>query len=96
METNSALSSDTGSTAALAASEAAAEAIAGSPLRLAGRPDLLTAQRVEVGIILQAMLGTATAAEYLENNAVDPTVALRVLFQPHLRRGRHDAFGILC
>lgn len=96
METNSALPDDTGNTVALAAGEAAAQAIAGSPLRLAGRPDLLTAQRVEVGIILQAMLGTPTAAEYLENNAVDPMVTLRVLFQPHRRRGRHDAFGILC
>lgn len=75
---------------------APADAPAGAALRIAGRPDLLTAQRVEVGIILQAMLGTPTAAEYLENNAVDPSVVLRVLFHPHRRRGRHDAFGILC
>jgi hypothetical protein len=97
METISALPGDTGNTVAHAAGEAAAQAnAAGAPLRLAGRPDLLTAQRVEVGIILQAMLGTPAAAEYLENNAVDPMVCLRVLFQPHRRRGRHDAFGILC
>lgn len=88
METISALSSDTGSTAALAGEAAA--------LRLAARPDLLTAQRVEVAIILQAMLGTPTAAEYLKNNGVDPMVSLRVLFQPQLRRGRHDASGIRC
>jgi hypothetical protein len=96
METISAHSSDTGSTVAHAAGEAVQAGASGSPLRLAARPDLLTAQRVEVGIILQAMLGTPTAAEYLENNAVNPLVILRVLFQPHLRRGRHDASGILC
>jgi hypothetical protein len=65
-------------------------------LRVAGRPDALTAQKVEVGIILQAMLGTPAAAEYLENNAIERSVALRVLFEPHLRRGSHDAFGIRC
>lgn len=63
-------------------------------LRAAGRPDTLTAQKVEVGIILQAMLGTQAAADYLENNAIERSVALRVLFQPTLRRGHHDAYGI--
>jgi hypothetical protein len=67
-----------------------------APLRMTGRPDVLTAQKVEVAIILQAMLGIQTAAEYLANNAVDAAVALRVLYQPQLRRGRHDANGILC
>lgn len=96
METISALPSDPGNTVALAAGETADPSnAAAASLRLAGRKDLLTAQRVEVGIILQAMLGTPTAAEYLENNAVDPMVALRVLFQPHRRRGQHDASGIL-
>jgi hypothetical protein len=65
-------------------------------LRVTGRPDTLTAQKVEVGIILQAMLGTPAAAEYLENNAIERSVALRVLFEPHLRRGHHDAYGIRC
>ena len=65
-------------------------------LRATGRPDTLTAQKVEVGIILQAMLGTPAAAEYLENNAIKRAVALRVLFEPHLRRGHHDVFGIRC
>jgi hypothetical protein len=65
-------------------------------LRVTGRPDTLTAQKVEVGIILQAMLGTPAAAEYLENNAIERAVALRVLFEPHLRRGHHDAYGIRC
>jgi hypothetical protein len=65
-------------------------------LRMAGRPDALTAQKVEVAIILQAMLGTTTAEEYLNNNAIDRAVTQRVLFQPQQRRGRHDASGILC
>ncbi|MDB5916620.1 MAG: hypothetical protein JWR40_854 [Massilia sp.] len=65
-------------------------------LRATGRPDTLTAQKVEVGIILQAMLGTPAAAEYLETNAIERSVALRVLFEPHLRRGHHDAYGIRC
>lgn len=69
---------------------------AGAPLRAAGRPDLLTAQRIEVGIILQAMLGTPTAAEYMANNDIDPAVVQRVLHQPHLRRGTHDASGVRC
>jgi hypothetical protein len=67
-----------------------------APLRAAGRPDQLTSQKVEVAIILQAMLGTTSAAEYLETNAVDPAVVSRVLFQPQHRRGRHDAHGVLC
>ncbi len=70
----------------------------GSPggLRVVGRPDLLTAQKVEVSIILQAMLGTPVAAEYLADNEVDVSVSMRVLTQPGLRRGRHDANGIPC
>ena len=67
-----------------------------APLRVAGRADHLTSQKIEVAIILQAMLGTASAAEYLETNAVDPTVVSRVLYHPQQRRGRHDAHGVLC
>ncbi|MDB5959042.1 MAG: hypothetical protein JWP59_336 [Massilia sp.] len=59
-----------------------------------GRPDHLTAQKVEVGIILQAMLGTQAAVEYMENNAINHRVAARVLHQPELRRGRHDQHGV--
>jgi hypothetical protein len=61
---------------------------------LAGRPDHLTAQKVEVGIILQAMLGTQAAVEYMENNAINHKVAARVLYQPEKRRGRHDQHGV--
>ena len=66
------------------------------PLRIVGRPDLLTAQKVEVSIILQAMLGTTVAAEYLADNEVDLSVSMRVLTQPASRRGRHDANGVPC
>ena len=65
-------------------------------LRVVRRPDLLTAQKVEVSIILQAMLGTAVAATYLADNEVKLTVSMRVLTKPGLRRGRHDANGIAC
>jgi hypothetical protein len=60
----------------------------------AGRPDHLTAQKVEVGIILQAMLGTQAAIDYMENNAINRKVAARVLHHPELRRGRHDQHGV--
>ncbi|MDB5950907.1 MAG: hypothetical protein JWR65_2762 [Massilia sp.] len=89
METISALAIDSAANQPEARTPAAA-------LRMAGRPDALTAQKVEVAIILQAMLGTTTAEEYLNNNAIDRAVTQRVLFQPQQRRGRHDASGILC
>ncbi|WP_426113849.1 hypothetical protein [Massilia sp. PWRC2] len=59
-----------------------------------GRPDYLTAQKVEVGIILQAMLGTQAAVEYMASNAINHGVAARVLNQPEKRRGRHDQHGV--
>ncbi|PLY39445.1 hypothetical protein CSZ94_26365 [Janthinobacterium sp. ROICE36] len=43
------------------------------------RQDDLTAQKVEVGIIFQEMLDTATAAAYLAKNRVPIATALRVL-----------------
>jgi hypothetical protein len=90
METSSLLS-------AISANDAATPgAPTVAPLRATGRPDHLTAQKVEVAIILQAMLGTASAAEYLATNAVDPAVVSRVLYQPQLRRGRHDVHGVRC
>ncbi len=64
------------------------------PLRVVGRPDVLTAQKVEVAIILQAMLGTIGAAEYLADNDIAMSVTLRVLTQPALRRGLHDDCGV--
>ena len=59
-----------------------------------GRPDTLTAQRVEVGIVLQAMLGMTAATDYFSKHKVDAAVALRVLSPSGRRRGTHDANGI--
>lgn len=47
------------------------------------RQDGLTAQKVDVGVIFQEMLGTATAAAYLAKNNVPMHIALRVLTQTH-------------
>lgn len=48
------------------------------------RIDALTAQKIDVAIIFQEMLGTAVAAKYLQTNGVALAVALRVLV--HARR----------
>jgi hypothetical protein len=58
------------------------------------RHDAVTAQKVEVGIIFQAMLGPSDAKDYMLNNGVPLEVALRVLNQPQRRRGCHNAFGV--
>jgi hypothetical protein len=66
-----------------------------SPLRtIVARPDTLTAQRVEVGIVLNAMLGRAAAVEYLSKHSVSNCVMQRVLSPMGQRRGNHDASGI--
>lgn len=64
------------------------------PLRTIGRPDTLMAQRVEVGIVLNAMLGMSAATEYLSKHAIDDGVMQRVLSPTGRRRGNHDASGI--
>ena len=64
------------------------------PPRAIGRPDTLTAQRVEVGIVLNAMLGMSAATEYLSKHAVDALVMQRVLSPVGRRRGTHDASGV--
>jgi hypothetical protein len=51
-----------------------------------GRPDTLTSQHIEVGIVLYAMLGEACAADYLARHDVASSVAQRVLSQPSRRR----------
>lgn len=63
-------------------------------MRVMGRPDLLTAQRVEVGIVLHAMLGLSAATDYFSKHGVDQAIAMRVLGQTGRRRGNHDASGI--
>lgn len=64
------------------------------PLRTIGRPDSLTAQRIEVGIVLNAMLGLSAATDYLSKHAVDACVIERVLSTAGRRRGNHDASGV--
>lgn len=55
-----------------------------------GRPDSLTAQRVEVGLVLNTMLGPTAASDYLARQAVSAKVAQRVLSATGRRR-RSDA-----
>lgn len=64
------------------------------PFRSIGRPDTLTAQRVEVGIVLHAMLGVAAANEYFAKHNIDTALAQRVLSPAGRRRGNHDANGV--
>ena len=71
-----------------------AERDAALPLRTIGRPDTLTAQRVEVGIVLNAMLGRSAALDYLAKHAISACVTQRVLSPAGRRRGNHDASGI--
>lgn len=59
-----------------------------------GRPDSLTSQHVEVGLVLNAMLGASAAADYLARRKVDPKIAERVLSKSGRRRGTHDASGL--
>lgn len=68
--------------------------VAGHRFHHGVRCDVVTAQRVEVGLIFQAMLGSADALDYMLKNGVPQAVAQRVLSQPLRRRGRHDASGI--
>lgn len=65
------------------------------PLRTIGRPDTLTSQRVEVAIVLHAMLGMSAATDYLIKHAVDSGVMQRVLDGAARRRGSHDVNGVL-
>ena len=51
-----------------------------------GRPDSLTSQRIQVGLVLSQMLGEAAAAAYLARHAVDAKVAQRVLSDEGRRR----------
>ena len=65
-----------------------------SPPRTIGRPDTLTSQRIEVGIVLNAMLGLSAATEYLQKHGIDALVVQRVLNAGGRRRGSHDASGV--
>ena len=64
------------------------------PLRSVGRSDTLTAQRVEVAIVLHAMLGDAAAAEYLHKHRVASHVVARIVHPSGRRRGAHNEHGV--
>ena len=51
-----------------------------------GRPDTETSQHVEVGIVLNDVLGQSCAADYLARHHVQASVAQRVLEHPEKRR----------
>lgn len=51
-----------------------------------GRPDRLTAQCIEVGLILNTMLGAAAASDYMARQSVSAKVAQRVLSESGRRR----------
>ena len=50
------------------------------------RKDWISAQLVEIGIVIQKIQGTALAEKYLRDKRIDPDVAGRVLSQPFRRR----------
>jgi hypothetical protein len=51
-----------------------------------GRPDSLTAQRIQVGLVLKAMLGASAASDYFARQAVNTKIAQRVLSESGRRR----------
>ena len=55
-----------------------------------GRPDRLTAQRVEVGLVLNTMLGAEAASAYLARQSVSAKIAQRVLSASGRRRRSDD------
>jgi hypothetical protein len=55
------------------------------------RPDILTAERIEVALQLQRMLDTPSALQYLLKHNVARHHALRVLTRPKARRARKGA-----
>ncbi len=55
------------------------------PTKLSRR-DFLSAQLIEIGIVIQRVQGTESAAEYLMSKRVDLEVAVRVLTHPARRR----------
>lgn len=52
------------------------------------RPNRLVAEQVEVGLVLQEMLGTSAAAKYLYTRLIPLHLTMRVLTRPWQRRWR--------
>ena len=59
-----------------------------------GRPDNATAQTVQVGLVLNAMLGQSAASAYLARHAVDQRIAQRVLSNEGRHRSSDDAASL--
>ena len=55
------------------------------------RKDQLSAQKVEVALVFQQMLGTAEAEAYLAMNGFPAEMIARVLARPDLRRCYTDS-----
>jgi hypothetical protein len=52
------------------------------------RSNRLVAEQVEVGLVLQEMLGTSAAAKYLFTRLISLNLSMRVLTRPWQRRWR--------
>lgn len=63
-------------------------------LRPVGRPDTLTAQHVEVAIVLHAMLGDSAASDYLSKHRVACHIIARILHPTGRRRGSYNEYGV--
>lgn len=61
-----------------------------SPVGPVGRPDSATAQCVQVGLVLNAMLGQSAASAYLARQEVDAKIAQRVLSEGGRHRSSDD------
>jgi hypothetical protein len=61
-----------------------------APPQQVGRPDSLTAQRIQVGLVLNQMLGEQAASAYLARQEVNAKVAQRVLSDNGRRRAGDD------
>ncbi len=62
-----------------------APAAVAAPVPL-GRPDTITAKYIEVGLIVNAMLGASAASDYMARHDVSAKIAQRVLSTAGRRR----------
>jgi hypothetical protein len=68
--------------------ERISNAVEPEPDEPSNRPNRLVAEQVEVGLVLQEMLGTSAAAKYLYTRLIPLNLAMRVLTRPWQRRWR--------
>lgn len=65
-----------------------------SPVSPVGRPDSATAQCVQVGLVLNAMLGQSAASAYLARHEVNAKIAQRVLSAGGRHRSSDDGAAL--